>query len=137
MAKICPVCNEKIKFSDDYNMRRAGLGKPDFEIHFLCESDFDSNPELYGGITNKAEKETKLEKEQNQKILKEKAEQIRKEREEKSVYIKGGVDVKGFSMPFGEMVVFMVKWAIASIPAFIILAIIGAIFFAIFGALFF
>ena len=137
MAEICPVCNEKIKFSDDSNMKTAGLGKPEIRIHFLCESDFDSNPELYGGITNKAEKETKLEKEQNQKIQKEKAEQIRKEREEKSVYIKGGVDVKGFSMPFGEMVEFMVKWAIASIPAFIILFIIFGIFFAIFGALFF
>ena len=51
--------------------------------------------------------------------------------EDKSVY------VKGFNMPFEEMVIFMVKWALASIPAFIILAIIGAIFFAIFGALFF
>ncbi len=47
------------------------------------------------------------------------------------------VYVKGFRMPFGEMVVFMVMWSLASIPAFIILAIIGAIFFAIFGALFF
>ena len=51
--------------------------------------------------------------------------------EEKSVH------VKSFDMPFGDMVMFMVKWAIASIPAFIILAIIGAIFFAIFVALFF
>jgi hypothetical protein len=34
------------------------------------------------------------------------------------------------------MVGFMVKWALASIPAFIILAIIGAIFFAIFTAIF-
>ena len=129
MAKIYPVCNEKIKFYDDYIMRRAGLGKPDFEIHFLCKSDFDSNPELYGGIT-------KLEKEHNQKIQKEKAEQIRKEREEKSVYIKGGVDVKSFDMPFGDMVGFMVKWALASIPAFIILFVIFGIFFAMFTAIF-
>jgi hypothetical protein len=28
-------------------------------------------------------------------------------------------------MPFGSMVVFMVKWAIAAIPALIILALIG------------
>ena len=131
MAEICPVCNEKIKFSDDSNMKTAGLGKPEIRIHFLCESDFDSNPELYGGITNKAEKETKLEKEQNQKIQKEKAEQIRKEREEKSVYIKGGVDVKGFSMPFGEMVAFIFKWTMASIPTAIFLAILFLIFTAI------
>jgi hypothetical protein len=32
------------------------------------------------------------------------------------------VDVK---MPFASMVVFMVKWAIASIPAFLILAVLG------------
>jgi len=31
------------------------------------------------------------------------------------------------TMPFGSMVVFMVKWAIAAIPAIIILAIIGTI----------
>ena len=129
MATICPVCNEKIKFTDEYSMRRAGLGKPDFEIHFLCESDFDSNPELYGGITNKAEKEKA---EQIRKEREEKSEQIRKEREEKSVYIKGGLDVKSFDMPFGDMVVFMVKWALASIPAFIILFVIFGIFFAIF-----
>jgi hypothetical protein len=43
------------------------------------------------------------------------------------------VDIK---MPFLSMVVFMVKAAIASIPAFIILAILGSIFFAITGGLF-
>lgn len=43
------------------------------------------------------------------------------------------VDVK---MPFWSMVVFMVKAAIASIPAFIILAIIGAIFFVVLGGIF-
>ena len=60
-----------------------------------------------------------------------KHQQLEKEINDKSVY------VKGFSMPFEEMVIFMVKWAIASIPAFIILAIIGAIIVAIFGSLFF
>jgi hypothetical protein len=34
------------------------------------------------------------------------------------------IDIK---MPFGSMVVFMVKWAIAAIPALIILATIGAL----------
>jgi len=47
-----------------------------------------------------------------------------------------GVHVKSFDMPFMDMVGFMVKWALASIPAFIILVIIGAIFFAVFGSLF-
>ena len=43
------------------------------------------------------------------------------------------VDVK---IPLWSMVVFMVKAAIASIPAFIILTIIGAIVFAVLGGIF-
>ena len=121
MAKICPVCNKEIsKFSLD---SIQGV-----DIHDTCRESFYKNPEKYGAITVDEERE-------------ETVEQRRKEQEEKSVYksvqIKGGVYVKGFSMPFGEMVEFMVKWAIASIPAFFILFIIFGIFFAIFGALFF
>jgi uncharacterized membrane protein YgcG len=41
------------------------------------------------------------------------------------------VKVSNFDMPFGSMVVFMVKWAIASIPAILILMVL----FAIFGGL--
>jgi hypothetical protein len=43
------------------------------------------------------------------------------------------VDVK---MPFWSMVTFMVKWAIASIPAIIILLVIGAVAAGILGGLF-
>jgi hypothetical protein len=43
------------------------------------------------------------------------------------------VDIK---MPFWSMVVFMVKAALASIPAFIILTIIFAALSAIFGGMF-
>lgn len=43
------------------------------------------------------------------------------------------VDVK---MPFLSMVIFMVKAAIAAIPAFIILAIIGSIIMTILGGMF-
>lgn len=43
------------------------------------------------------------------------------------------VDIK---MPFMSMVVFMVKAALASIPAFIILSIIFAVLSAIFGGMF-
>ena len=42
------------------------------------------------------------------------------------------VKISDIKMPFGSMVVFMVKWAIASIPAIIILMIL----FAIFGGFF-
>ncbi|MDX1303085.1 hypothetical protein [Photobacterium sp.] len=43
------------------------------------------------------------------------------------------VDVK---MPFMSMVIFMVKLAIASIPAFIILSIIFGLLMALFGGMF-
>lgn len=37
------------------------------------------------------------------------------------------VVVTDIQMPFGSMVVFMIKWAIAAIPAAIILFILGAV----------
>jgi hypothetical protein len=43
------------------------------------------------------------------------------------------VTVIGFDMPFMDMVTFMVKWAIAAIPAAIILFIVGAFAMAIFA----
>lgn len=46
------------------------------------------------------------------------------------------VIVTDVRMPFVSMVILMVKWSIASIPALIILAILGAIVAAIFGAAF-
>ena len=39
---------------------------------------------------------------------------------------RGSVHVDDISMPFGSMVVFMLKWAIAAIPAAAILAVSGA-----------
>ena len=38
------------------------------------------------------------------------------------------VKVSDFDMPFGSMIVFMVKWAIASIPALLILMVLFFIF---------
>lgn len=43
------------------------------------------------------------------------------------------VTILDIKMPFLSMVVFMVKAAIAAIPAFIILGIIGAITFGVLG----
>jgi len=114
MADICPVCDKEIsKLSFD---SIQGV-----DIHDTCREVFYKNPEKYGGKVETIEKtETQI------KAEKEYQEQQQKF-EEKSVH------VKSFSMPFGDMVMFMVKWAIASIPAFIILFIIGAIFTTIFG----
>jgi hypothetical protein len=46
------------------------------------------------------------------------------------------VVVTDIKIPFMSMVVLLVKWALASIPAVIILIVIGAVFSMIFGALF-
>jgi hypothetical protein len=48
----------------------------------------------------------------------------------------GRVVVTDVKMPFLSMVVFLVKLAIAAIPAMIILTVIGAVITAITGALF-
>ena len=45
------------------------------------------------------------------------------------------VNIVDVRMPFWSMVTFMVKWVIASIPAFIILTIIGAIVIAVLGGI--
>ena len=122
MADICPVCNEKIGFFRE---------EPQVGIftHSGCTDRFLKNQEKYGG-TVKTEADKEADKEAERKVEEEYVE-LQQKIEEKSVY------VKGFSMPFGEMVEFMVKWAIASIPAFIILFIIFGILFLIFGSLFF
>ena len=116
MAAICPVCNKPVGIMTLETV-------DEIVIHVACKGEFHQNPEKYGGkAIEKTDDQIKAEvqrEEQQQKI------------EDQSVY------VKGFSMPFGEMVEFMVKWAIASIPAFIILFIIFGIFFAMFGAMFF
>ena len=43
------------------------------------------------------------------------------------------VVVTNIKMPFWSMVVFMIKWALATIPAMIILGIVGAIALAVLG----
>lgn len=45
------------------------------------------------------------------------------------------VVVTDIKMPFMSMVVFMVKWAIAAIPAMTILAVIAAILFGVLGGM--
>jgi len=41
------------------------------------------------------------------------------------------VTVTDIRMPFGSMVLFMVKWAVASIPALIIIALLGTVFWGV------
>lgn len=47
----------------------------------------------------------------------------------------GKVVVTDIKIPFMSMVVLMVKWAVATIPALIILSVIGSITFGIINAL--
>ena len=124
LKKICPVCNKEIASWDD-----SFLWKMDKPLHSDCVKEFDLQPTKYGAkpeaINAKNEHKEQLQKE------KEVFDNLQKEIKDKSVY------VRGFDMPFGEMITFMVKWALASIPAFIILFIIFGILFLIFGSLFF
>jgi len=150
MAQICPVCNEDLyAVVDNVWYPISGI-----KVHTLCNNTFKQDLEHYGGAN--ADLDTAIvSKEQAKRAEAERAEAERAEAEraeenlniileqekrdetslqeikDKSVYI------KDLDMPIKSMVIFMVKLALASIPAFIILAIIGAIFFAIFGALFF
>jgi hypothetical protein len=43
------------------------------------------------------------------------------------------VVVTDIQMPFGSMVVFMIKWTLAAVPAAAILIVIGAVTFGILG----
>ena len=143
-GEICPVCN------DDFNVRVDNVWYPisGIKVHTLCNNAFKQDLEHYGGAN--ADLDTAIvSKEQAKRAEAERAEAERaeenfniileqekrdetslQETKDKSVY------VKGFNMPFEEIVIFMVKCALASIPAFIILAIIGGIFFLIFAAIF-
>ena len=109
MAEICPVCKEEVGSNDHFSAEGA---EGDVEVHTYCLDEFHHHPEKYDGKAT--EPQIKAEKEhQEQKI------------EDKSVY------VKGFSMPFEEMVAFIFKWTMASIPTAIFLAILFLIFTAI------
>ena len=123
-AEICPVCDEGL-YTHVNNVWYPISG---IKVHDWCNNIFRQDPENYGGVTADLDvSQSDKEQEEKRKIDEASLQEI----QDKSVYI------KDLDIPIKSMVIFMVKWAIASIPAFIILAIIGAIFFAIFGALFF
>ena len=125
MAKICPVCDERFGFYAKKTQIKSDDDASIIEIHEHCNDEF----------------EKALEREKKDiKDFKESATEsrtIERNQEQEHIIEKNTVQVTNFDMPLGNMVSFMVKWAIASIPAFIILFIIFAIFFVIFGTLFF
>ena len=119
MAEICPVCKEEIGSNDHFSVEGA---ESDVEVHTYCLDEFNQHPEKYGG---KAIKKTEADIAAEIKV-EEEFDKLQKEIKDKSVY------VKGFSMPFGDMVTFIFKWTMASIPTAIFLAILFAIITAIF-----
>jgi hypothetical protein len=50
-----------------------------------------------------------------------------KESNDQLIFTKNEVVITDIKMPFWSMVGFMVKWAIAAIPAFIILVVLGVV----------
>ena len=124
MAKICPVCNEDLYTHVD----NVWYPISDIKVHDWCNNIFRQDPENYGGVTADLDvSQSDKEQEEKRKIDEASLQEI----QDKSVYI------KDLDIPIKSMVIFMVKWAIASIPAFIILFIIFGILFLIFGSLFF
>jgi len=118
MAEICPVCNEKITSETREVYKEVSVHNFCLNTHIKEKMRERIKGQSLDSLT-KEKKKTWVDRFPDYQI-------------EKNVSARN-VHVKSFDMPFGDMVIFMVKWAIASIPAFIILAIIGAIF----GSLFF
>ncbi len=118
MAEICPVCNEEIisQYREVYKINKDSEG---IVLHNYCLDKYVSKPEA----------QIKAESKSKERVHKdiEKHGELQQKNEDKSVYI------KGFRMPFGEMVTFIFKWTMASIPTAIFLAILFAIITAIFA----
>lgn len=71
--------------------------------------------------------------EEYDKLHESKASEIEQDYDESTFIPVVQVNVNDISMSFSSMVVFMVKWILASIPAIIILFLIGLILFTITG----
>jgi len=122
MADICPVCNQEVGL--------LGISREEHgvKVHVGCNGAFSDNPSQY--IPELTEEDEDIDEKQA-------STEINTSSTTSSNITNSKVQITNFDMPFEDMIKFMVKWALASIPAFIILFIIGLIFFGIFGALFF
>ena len=130
MADICPVCGDEVGF---FSGTSAG---GDVYVHGKCREQYNNKKiEEY----RKTEKLKKSESSNQNEDIDEKqaSTEINTSSTTSSNITNSKVQITNFDMPFEDMIKFMVKWGLASIPAFIILFIIFGILFAIFGALFF
>ena len=144
MAEICPVCEEDL----DTQVDKIWYPISDMRVHDRCNNIFKQDPERYGGVNadldfankeaqeeqakqaeaNEEEQAKQAEANFNKIIEQSKIEETSlQEIKDKSVY------VKGFTMSFGGMVIFALKWMLAMIPALILFWIIIALFTALFG----
>jgi uncharacterized membrane protein YvbJ len=111
--KTCPKCGTK-NLNNNNSCDECGTSLEQF-----------SNHENFENVLNNSEIANQL------KTLSDKLSQI-----ELNTKNGGSVAIADINMTFESMVVFMIKWAIATIPAAIILFLLGLIFMALFGGLF-
>jgi ribosomal protein L40E len=138
---FCPSCKQRNSATNIYC--------------FECGTALRSLPEMGNSINEQPEfkeMDSQITKEQNQIILLENVHQllvdikdnqskmllrlsgISQNVQESRVDISAETFIKDVEMPFFSMVIFMVKWAIASIPAAIILILISLLFWGCFGS---
>ena len=117
---ICPVCGDQIGFF------AVNVGKG-VSVHTKCERQYLTNRGDYEPEKLDTKKDKSINDGETSSLNDSSSFKVRTNK----------VQVTSIDMPFGNMVFFMVKWAIASIPALIILFIIVGIIYLIFGALFF
>ena len=117
MAKTCAECGESVSI---FKVRYSYLGgkenafcKPECKEAFEVRWHSEHRDEASEKASEKAAALRAIERREDEERI-----SLQKMKEEKSVY------VKGFMMPFDEMVVFMLKWTVASIPAGIVIAIV-------------
>ena len=120
MADICVVCGEEIT-SENREVYKSINDPEGLVLHDYCLTKYVSEEQEEQAKQDETEINTKIAAARADLIDKVSLQEIK----DKSVYI------KGFSMPFGEMVAFIFKWTMASIPTAIFLAILFLIFTAI------
>ena len=114
MARVCAECHKKISFLDQ------SYSDPRYPGSYFCNHEhanaFTEKRKEKNQDSPTAEDEFSAQSIQRREIEERIA--LEKMKDEKGVY------VKGITMPFEEMVVFILKWTLASIPAGIVIALV-------------
>mgnify|MGYP006118641153 CR=1 FL=1 len=138
MAETCIVCNTKIAFFDSPFPVELETGETK-DIHYGCRNRYFNNPEEFGGpLSAQSATVTSSPTHNLYKATKPSfggplpaQSATSGARDNKSNSIK--VVVTDIQMPFESMVIFMVKWAFASIPAMIILGVVWMLLLGLFS----